>query len=260
MGLMRRFLSALYGGFHAALRFLLAVLVRISHRGKIAVSDASVNPPARTIDLGKVQQMVGQDPIWAIRGKAVGAYSTFEQSLFMLFQSLLKAPMDRAAIVFFKITNTQARNAILEKLVHKEFGTTYNKFWNDYVDHLRPIDTRRNEIVHWAVVNKIASEEAVEVVLSPPNFWINSPTAPELSGQDLVDFIVKCDVYARLATMFAVMTPAQSQIPLEQRQPWLDIFQQPLVYPLPAGHPLNRPPQAPGSQPQPSQGSAQQGP
>jgi hypothetical protein len=217
--------------------------------------------PSRIIDLGQVAQIAGQDEIWALRGKAIGAYSNLEQSLSHLFGKLLRAPMDRASVVFFKITSTQTRNAIFDKLLRKEHGQQFSLFWNAYLKQMRDIDTRRNEIVHWAVANKIDAGDGppkITMALMPPAFWDHSPQAPELLAQDLVAFIVKCDVYARLCNMFNIVTDQQvgTMMTPEQRQSWLDIFQLPLVYPLPTGHPLNAPQQAPGSPPQSSQGSA----
>lgn len=148
--------------------------------------------------------------------------------------------MDRASIVFFKIASAQARNAILEKLLKKQHGATYALFWNSYLKQLRPIDLRRNKIVHWAMVNNIGDggAAAVTVTLSPPAFWDQTADTPTLNAADLVQFALKCSVYERLCNVFVMVTQPTS-MPEERRRTLLDIFRQPLVYPLPAGHPLN---------------------
>lgn len=234
----------LYSGFRAAFGFSIAVLVRISHGDDDNMSGEG-EKPNRIIDLGAVTQVAARDGIWAMRGKAIAAYSVLEQALAGLFCALMRTPMDRGSIVFFKITSTQTRNAIFDKLLRKEHGATYSLFWNSYLLQMRAIDTRRNEIVHWATANNIdaaADPPTVRVTLVPPAFWANLPDSPSLDFDDLYAFGVKCDVYARLCSMFFVVTGDQAQLmPPERRQAWLDIFQQPLVYPLPAGHLLNQP-------------------
>lgn len=119
--------------------------------------------PNRIIDLEAVTQVASLDAIWAMRGKAIAAYSVLEQSLANLFCVLMRTPPDRGSIVFFKITSTQTRNAIFDKLLRKEHGTSYSLFWNSYLLQMRAIDTRRNEIVHWATVNNI------DAAASPPS-------------------------------------------------------------------------------------------
>lgn len=209
--------------------------------------------PSTHFDLGEIAKIAGQDVIWAIRGKSINAYSTLEQSLFRLFQCLLRTSPDRASIVFFRITNTMTRNAILEKLIRKQYGQTYNLFWNSYLTQLRTIDLRRNEIVHWTALTNLMADGDVGITLVPPAFWNHSPDPPTLDWKDLSAFIVKCDTYARLCTMF-VMATGMDQISMrpDEAKPWLDIFQQPLIYPLPSDHLLLQQQQIPENQPAPS--------
>ena len=54
-----------------------------------------------------------------------------------------------AGVIFFKISSTAVRIAIMEKLIHDRHGPRYNLFWNAFLKQLRQIDTKRNEIVHW---------------------------------------------------------------------------------------------------------------
>jgi hypothetical protein len=107
---------------------------------------------------------------------------------------------------------------------------------------LRPIDIKRNEIVHWNAANNTGDIDAagrpiVTVSLVPPNFWDMDENSPQLTLEDLKDFISKCDVFSRLCSMFFLATGDKMRP--DQAKPWLDIFQQPLDYPLPAGHPLS---------------------
>jgi hypothetical protein len=43
---------------------------------------------------------------------------------------------ENATTIFYKITNTGSRSKILERLLRRKFGTTYNLFWNSYFKEL----------------------------------------------------------------------------------------------------------------------------
>jgi hypothetical protein len=86
----------------------------------------------------------------------------------------------------------------------------FNKFRNSLFDQLRPIDIRRNEVVHWNVVYDIGLNDngktTARLVLMPPNFWIHDSNTPQLTKDQLVYFMAKCDFYCRLIDMFLVIT------------------------------------------------------
>jgi hypothetical protein len=209
-------------------------------RSKNEITDEIVMPA--NIDPGEVFQIASTDPIWAFRGHAIQAYANLEQSLCGLFARIADLRRDVAATIFFKITNTQARNSIIERLIRKRYGATYRLFWNSFLKELRPIDIKRNEVVHWNAVNSIGEVDAtgrplVRVSLVPPNYWDIDENSPEVTAQDLMDFISKCMIFVRLCNMFLLATGDKMG---DRAKPWLDVFQQPLVYPLPADHPLSR--------------------
>lgn len=210
----------------------------------------------KPIELDEAQRRASQDPIWTWRGHAIGAYAALEACLCNLLTFVGDMKQDVAGVIFYKITNADARNAILERLIRKKFGNTYNLFWNSYFRELKKIDKARNEIVHWAAMNQINNimEDTfeIEVTLRPGNFWdgVNEPGAPRLTSNDLIEFIQKCDVYSRACNGFSISM--RDDVPAALR----DIYLQPLTYPLPAGHPLARTNVAPQSPPPPSEESA----
>jgi hypothetical protein len=132
-----------------------------------------------TVDLGALQL---ENALYIARSRAIDAYSRIEQSLSMLLSYLLGTSMDLAAIVFFRITNANSRNAIIEDLLAKRHGETYKAYWDGIpgthnkrglFTWLRQLDADRNKIVHWAVVNNVAIEgETAKSTLSlrKPNF------------------------------------------------------------------------------------------
>ena len=201
------------------------------------------------LDLGIAAQMAEQDLIWATRGKAIQAYASLEQSLCTLFAHLGTIPPTVAGIIFFRISSTDVRNRILEKLFRLKHRETYNLFFNSFLKQLHPIDLKRNEIVHWNALNSVGSNEAGEmtsvVTLKPPADRGFDPNKPTITTQDLIDFSNKCDFYARLCNMFYVVDSGITKnAPDFDMKPWLDIFQQPIIYPPPATHPLLPTPQA----------------
>jgi hypothetical protein len=178
------------------------------------------------------------------RGKAIEAYASIEESQCAICADLLSAPPDYAGIMFFKITSARARNRAVDGLLSKRFGNTYNLFWNALLKRINQLDQRRNEIVHWQTINEVGYEDGVathEYKLTPPNIWDMKPTTPFITSEDIDDFCKECDFLMRSMNMFRVTVILTGVVtdPVE-RQTWLDIFQQALVYPPPSGHPLSQ--------------------
>ena len=194
------------------------------------------------IDLGDVARKASEDQFWALRGHAIQAYASLEQSLCRLLAYLGAMSGEVAALIFFRITSTQARNTILEKLFRYKFGDKFNLFRNSLISQLRPIDTERNEIVHWNTVNNVGVGEGglstISVTLRPPAFIYNINNSPEKTVDDLIEFMQKCSFYERLLNMFIPTTDDSYDMPGFDKIPWLSIFSQPIVYPPLAGHPL----------------------
>ena len=124
-----------------------------------------------------------------------------------------------------------------------KFGTKYNLFLNSFLKQIRPIDKDRNAIVHWNAMNTVGTDAAGEVTslvtLKPPAYWGISPEMPMITAQDLIEFSNKCEFYTRLWNMFYVVDAGVAKNSAEfDSSPWLNIFEQPIVYPPPIGHPL----------------------
>jgi hypothetical protein len=123
-----------------------------------------------------------------MRPEEIQDYANLEQPLFHLFVILTAMDPEIAETIFFKNTSSQARNAILDKLIRKRYGSPYSLFWNSYLKQLRPIDTKRNEIVHWNMILNVDISDANPMpiyiqTLNPPNFWKKSPSAPAIDDQ-----------------------------------------------------------------------------
>jgi hypothetical protein len=187
------------------------------------------------------------------RSIAVSSYQTLEQSMVLLFSHLLGTPIDYAGVPFFRINNARARDAILERLLKKRYGSQYNIFWNSIVKDLRSINERRNAIVHWAVSVELYRNDQSELMvkqhaLIAPNYWDRNENSLAITIDDMFDFIARCDFYSRLLSIFTLTIGGQ----IPWQPPWRDIFQQPVVYPPPDSHPLSLKQRALESPPPPS--------
>jgi len=205
-----------------------------------SLTDGTIRPDKR-IDLSDAIKLAEQDPIWASRGKAIQSYAILEQGLCFLLADLSEMKRATAATVFYRITNTDARNKILEKLLRDKHGRKFNLFWSAYFKELRMIDIKRNEIVHWlSAMNAAINTSDMMIIgitlIHPASLGGPKPPPNQITSKHLLDFAIKCDVFARLCNMFIGVTCGD--FAGAAAEPWLDIFQRPLVYPLPAGHPL----------------------
>src|SRR5258708_4463817 len=186
------------------------------------------------------------------RGRAIQSYTTVELSLAMLFSQLMGVPQDYAGVSFFRINNARARLGILERLLKKRHSSNYNLFWNSLRKELRILDDERNNVVHWAEIAHIDGQPdgttRKTIKLAPPNFWDRTENTPELELTNLLDFILKCDFFARLVNMFFITLSGQMEQLARDEQyktTWLGIFQQPIIYPPLHSHPLYRKPTEP---------------
>jgi hypothetical protein len=209
-------------------------------------------------DLGIAVKLAENDPIWALRGKAIQSYAILEQALCGAMAELTNMERDNAATIFYRINNADARTRILEKLIRKKHENRFNLFWNSYFKELRPMNTRRNEIVHWLSAQNVALNTQgmmiVGVTLINPGSLGNRANDPtQITSNDLIEFAVKCEVFARLCNMFLGVTAGH--LSGDAATPWLDIFQQSITYPLPADHPLNGTAPTPDTPPQSSEAS-----
>jgi hypothetical protein len=199
------------------------------------------------VNLDKAMEKAAQDELWAIRGRAIQSWATLEQALCNVFSMVAGLRRDIGGIIFFRIVNTPARDAILEDLLKIKFGDRFNLFWNSVLKALKEISGKRNQIVHWNAISNIGSDASgeltVEVFLRPPKSWGYDPLAPVVKTQDLKDFMAKCDFYTRACNGFYALMKAPVAgdvvIPEEHRKPWVDIFQEPLSYPPPSNHLLS---------------------
>lgn len=188
-----------------------------------------------------------ETPFLVERARAINGYATVEQAVSNLFADLLGTSYELGGIVFFRITNASARNAIIETLLKKKYGATFDAFWSGVPNTphrkglftlIRQLDQRRNEIVHWTTVTQIGTTQTL--VLMRPVFWAFQEAAPQsITTDDMAEFTAKASFTARAINMFSVFARGALDDHPDLRQTWHDICQRPCIYPPPADHPLS---------------------
>lgn len=197
------------------------------------------------------------DAFWSARGRAIQAYASVEQSLCRVFSYLSGMPFDVASIIFFKIVNAGTLHGMMEKMLKKKHKNTYSLFWNSFQKILKnELTERRNHIVHWNAVTALDGGGHT-LKLMPADFanynFRESDPSPIVTS-DLLEFIEKCNFFARLLSTFDMVhqTEVTQHLDTAQLQAWREIFLQPVIYPPPSTHPLCQKQPTPGNQPPPS--------
>ena len=183
------------------------------------------------------------------RSLAIETYATLEQSLSRLFGHLSDTSDPVAATVFFRLTNSQSRLAILDRLMRLKHGDQHRPFFNSLVKMLRPMDSQRNEIVHWHPVQVVGGGVS-RWELNPPGSWLTSADGigtPVHDDASLSAFATKCDWLSRATNIFTWVLRGQPGVPEGLHQ----LCRQPLTYPPPADGLSVRTREAPEAPPQP---------
>jgi hypothetical protein len=192
------------------------------------------------------------------RAEAIEAYAEVESELCYVLSALLNVRHDTTAIVFFKIGNTGSRNSIIASLLDHVHGDKFKVYWHGQpgggatpkvpglFNHIKWLDLRRNEIVHW---HRVSSASGGPDGITkhwedyrPPFFWARSKAAP-INKSALDSFITRATFVKQALHIFWMATRHPQKFAKFGEgalEAWLQIFQQPLPYPLPEDHPLRQ--------------------
>lgn len=171
------------------------------------------------------------------RASAIERYADIEQILASLCAYLMGVTVDIAGIPFFRMNNARARLAMLKRLLKKKHGDTYNNFWNSLAKELKPIDDKRNLIVHWITEKTVTSNNERWSCLVGANYWDRTENSEKIYLNDIYEFILRCHFFYHLIQNFLWVI---SESPKKIHASWPEICQQPVVYPPLNTHPLYR--------------------
>jgi hypothetical protein len=199
-------------------------------------------------------QKSNKDELRIARAVALEAYASVESALVVLLARLLNTTNDLAAIVFFRITNTAARNGIIENLLTKIYEDKYDVYWRGQSGGgsqkrvpglfalIQQLDTRRNELVHWHPTSHSSSSGERWTDLRPAYYWARAPHLNPIKEDELNAFAEKAKFAQKSIFYFTQFISKPPDVfenayghPLET---WTQIFQQPIPYPPSSDHPL----------------------
>jgi hypothetical protein len=187
--------------------------------------------PNDKVSLDELTKIVDSDPLWAARGRAIGAYANLEHIMCSMFAHLGEMPSEVAGVIYFKITSAQVIKSILDKLMRRRYGDTYNLFWNSFLKEFGKLANSRNEIVHWLPENthQVTEEgRTFEMKLFPPHrhFGNDPDDTPVLTAADLASFRAKCSFLGTQCwSLLWWITSDDDGTPLPER------YLQPIAYP-----------------------------
>ena len=194
---------------------------------------------------------VNQTEFLLSRATAIQSYANLEFALSTLFSNLAGISIEIGGLIFFRITNTHSRTRILNDLKDKRFRNTHGAFWVSLISFIRTLDQRRNEIIHWHVVNNINLqldyEKAASLSLTPPTGWTLRSGA-SITEIELGDFINRCGFATKLVNMFNFIMHQMGERSPDVLATWQQIFSEPITYPPPDAHPLSPNYKAPQTQ------------
>jgi hypothetical protein len=186
-----------------------------------------------------------------VRASAIASYTVLEASMCHLFTSATGMDQRRGGLVFFRMVNAKSRLTVLETLWNEQIGPEFKPFTKAVLNRLRRLDGIRNQIVHWSVVQTVSMSNGtldlqgavLDAHLQRPDYWWQTEKSTTLTIQDILDFGHEAQTESRALNVFPIVAYPHLSYPemAAAFESWRDIFLQPLLYPLPEGHPLYTP-------------------
>jgi hypothetical protein len=157
-----------------------------------------------------------------------------------------------ASIVFFKITNSIARNTIISDLLNQCHDEKYDIFWHGkpgkggtkavigLLGQIVTLDAKRNHIVHWHTNQHLASIKGHArrwEDLRPAFWWARGEQSP-ISTEELNKFIEHAEFVEKMLHAFWSFLRYRDKFIATEGPAWSQVFEQPVPYPPSADHPL----------------------
>jgi len=167
----------------------------------------------------------------ASRLTALNQYAMLEVQLAHLLQTLLDTSISKANTIFYRVTNTRSRYAIIDSLISLTDDASARKFWSKIEKDLNPIDQFRNNLVHWVPVVDLGNSS--EVLKNTPHqslqpgHSIYKQDAARLTAVDIQKRLPDINRMTLLVSVFRWYFG--ETFPEPQRSAWREIFLQPIT-------------------------------
>ena len=167
-------------------------------------------------------------------------YAKLEYELCLLLRNLLKVDDPVAAAIFYQISNTRARYAIISRLIKLKPEPQW-RAWTKIESWLGPCDTARNHLVHWfeghsttVYLDTSGDGGAGRVERTPllRNAARSGTFSPDEKRYRLDDILEERD---RVGVMHRIVNRLQMTVWRPDEWPWTEIFQQPVGDQTPVG-------------------------
>lgn len=182
------------------------------------------------------------------RMEALKAYAMLEHELCLLLKAIIPVEAPIASTIFYSISATRTRYAIINSILEINYPDTFAKAWPKLEKWLIPRDTARNHIIHWGqnmhvIVQPMSGRAMAEVdkgalvTVRHDDKLTNTARRWRLkTGNEKV--YAEKDIHgetAAIKTMEMIIRRYNSAIYFPERWPWTDKFQQPISDQTPEG-------------------------
>lgn len=176
------------------------------------------------------------------RGDFIDAYSEFEHHMVNTFAHAFKGPDEfeignrrlvTAAFVFSKIVNTRSRSQILERVMRDAANGKFSVFRKSLFKQVSTVDDFRNKVAHGRAISRSNGTKNVIMLISDHREFAPI-TIPMIRHE--IERITSLRIIWQAWNLYNE-GESFGGIGLDTS---IEIFQQPVVHPLPEDHPISR--------------------
>lgn len=165
---------------------------------------------------------------------ALKQYSDLEFELCHVLRYALGVDAAAGAAVFYGISNTRARYAMISNLLRQRHKGAYRKAWSKIEGWVGPCDGDRNQLIHWAedidiIISFTGEDDLRETSIyyrdklkNPTGLWQQNDNAPKIYERDVWEKRDKMRVLMHIVNRFGLT------LHKPKSWPWTDIFRQPI--------------------------------
>ncbi len=165
------------------------------------------------------------------RGSAMDAYSDLERSVAGVLRATLDISLDAAWTIAFSVVNTRSRYSIISSLMKISPWSDYLKTWDKLQRWLGPIDSMRNSIAHWIMMDDgtVSEPNRPQYLYNPRNLPCRDNSS-RVSIEDVNEFIGKPRDLSIIIRLFGINL--HEDTPREYLEPYLQLptYQNPAAF------------------------------